>query len=360
MALRNLIVLVLVLVACSRTETPAGIFTPLQEGPKDLYVVASDFTTGAVYRVDLAAGRVSETVLPAHGDASARFSSSLGNLVVVNRLAGNHLTLAEADLTRVMGQIALPPASNPQDVLPIDSGEAWISYFKSPRVERRDLKSGQIRAEVDLTEWADADGYPEASYWFTTPGTAWVALQRIDNLTFVSAGEGYVIPIRLSDNRVERDRVVKIEKGNPFTEIKAVGDRLCVGAAGVLDRRTPRLDGAIECWSPDGGPVETLVSEATLHGEILDFEALPSGTGLAITGNPRTDLVFFDAAGVRTLAEGQGYQFSHILADPERRVWYVADRAPENPVIRVLDWNGTERARIPLALPPFRLVLRER
>ncbi len=362
MALRNLAsLLVFALAACGDSQPRAEGFRPLKAGVRDLYVVASDFTTGAIYRVDLNEGQLSQTVFPAHADATARFDPKGSRLLVVNRLAGNHLTLASADLTQVLGQWAFPEASNPQDVLSLGNGEAWVSYLKSASVERRNLETGAVSARVDLSEWADADGYPEASFWIATAETAWIALQRLDTRIYQPAGSGYVIPIS-KNGEIDRERIVELSRGNPFTEIKPFGDRLCVGAVGKLDRAAPVLDGAVECWPTEGGAVTEIVDERSLGGDILDFDLASETAGLAITSHPRTDLVFFDPSGgsvPRTLVMGNGYQFSHLLADPERQIWYVADRSSEKPAIRVFGWDGVEReeARIPLSLPPFRLTL---
>ncbi len=360
MALRNLILMSVILAGCDRAIAPQTNFEPLRGGFRNLYAVSSDFTTGAVYRIDLEGGKVSETVLPAQADAGARFAAEGGRLLVVNRLAGSHVTVASADLTRVIGQFALPPTGNPQDILPIEGSQAWVSFLKGTHLQRLDLNSGQVLGQIDLRDWADADGFAEAAHWYRAEGTAWVALQRLD-ANYQPAGSGYVLPIDLARGEVDRARVVEIQYRNPFTEIKPFGDELCVGAAGTLSRTRPILDGAIECWKATGGATRDLTWEPMLGGDLLDFDLAGSNTAIAITSHPRTDLVFFDPAQpgvIRARLKGDGYQFAHILADPARKLWYVADRSRENPGIRVFDFNGTEleKSRIALPLAPFRLV----
>jgi hypothetical protein len=360
MALRNLILLSVVLMGCDRAVAPSSTFEPLRGGFRNLYAVATDFTTGAVYRIDLEAGKVSETVLPAHADASARFAPEMDRLVVVNRLAGSHLTVSTPDLTQVIAQFALPATANPQDLLPVGGSQAWVSFLKGTHLQRVDLLTGEVRGQIDLGEWADSDGFAEAAYWHRRGDTAWVCLQRLD-AKYQPAGSGYVLPIDLARGEVDRARVVEIAYRNPFTEIKPFGDKLCLGAAGTMNRTRAILDGAIECWSDAGGVPQPLIWESMLGGDLLDFDIAGPNAALAIVGRPQTDLVFFDPgnpSAVRGLRKGDAYQFSHLLADPVRRVWYVADRSSENPGIRVFGWDGVEweKSRIPLALPPFRLV----
>jgi hypothetical protein len=363
MALRYLIS-VLVLAGCGGQPKARPTAQPLTETLNNhLYVVVSDFTTGGVRKVDLRTGRWDDSVLPAHADALARWNPFTNQLLVLNRLAGNHLSLAGPALD-LEKQFPFNLESNPQDILPLGSGDAYVSFLHDTHLRRLNLQTGQsVGKGVDLSRWKDADGFAEAAYLYAGDSRVAVSLQQLDTSTYEPGGPGVLVVIDPSTDAVDDSLTRTLAHSNPFTEFKSGEGDVFLGEAGRMDRVTPVLDGGIERL--DAGDFHSkgiVITEAALGGDILDFEILSSRQGVAIVSTPQTDVVLFDPqTGEKTkrLLAGGGYRFSQVLVDRGRSLFYLADRLSEKPAIRVFDYEGVEKtqSRLELQLPPFKIVL---
>jgi hypothetical protein len=371
MAIRYLI-LGIFLSACNGPRALVQSGAPLSEAPHNhLYAVVSDFTSGGVQRADLREGKWDAVVLPAHADALARWDSFSQQLLVVNRLAGNHLTISSPEF-KVMRQIGFTENSNPQDVLPLDNGDVYVSSMHDTHLRRWNLASGlQVGEGIDLTEWKDADGFAEASYMVASGGRVAVALEQLDIGTYLPGGPGTLLVIDPATNLPDKAKTRPLARKNPFTEFKKWDGKLYLGEAGVLNRKKPVLDGGIECIDPvTFASKGIIVEEAKLGGDILDFEILTDKLGVAIISTPSTDVMLFDPStgekvtppGGRpgeALLSGGGFRYTHVLVDRARALFYLADRDSEHPAVRVFGFDGGEKSgnRLPLELPPFKLVL---
>jgi hypothetical protein len=366
MALRTLTAVGFFILGCSTEKSAVSLpVVPLGPGAfNSLYVAESDFSTGGVQRVDLSTGRTSAP-FPAHADSVVQWDSFGKRAVVVNRLAGNHLTLASSDLSKMLLQIPLPDSSNPQDVLALGNGQAYVASLASARLSRWDLETGrEVGTGVDLSQWADGDGSPEASALLRYKHLVFVLLQRLDTRTYEPNKVSYFLSVDPKSDEVVGVQKLGLKKPIPFAYPKILGDDLFIGEAGVLDRKTPVLDGAIERFDARTQKSRGfIVSEKDLGGDILDFEMLDGARGVAIVSTPVTRVVAFDSATgrVKTLldVERPGLRYAQVLADHDRNVFFVLDRDTRAPGVRVFGFDLLERVeqRIGLELPPFRAVL---
>ncbi len=363
MALRYLVWAVL-LAGCGAGRPSPQTGEPLRETLLNhLYVVVSDFTTGGVVKRDLRTGKWDTTVLPAHADALARWSHFTNELLVLNRLAGNHLTVTSPQFA-MRTQIGFADAANPQDILPLSIEQAYVASLHDTHLRRWNLRTGQAVGEgIDLSPWKDVDGYTEASYLHASVDRVALTLQQLDTRTYNPAGPGMLVVIDPQTDTVDAELTRPLARSNPFTEFKTWNGDLYLGEAGVMDRTKPVLDGGIE--KLDGKNFRSggiVVSELALGGDILDFEILTAELGVAIISTPQTDVVLFlpgTGQKVSLLLSGGGYRFAHVLVDRERSLFYLADRLAENPAVRVFDFTGVEKvaSRLPLELPPFKILL---
>ncbi len=364
MALRNLAaVFCVVALGCSRSVDLKRSFVGQQSRTQNsLFVFATDFTTGSIQKVDLTSASVGPASFPASADAVIRFDYEAGNLLVLNRLASNHLRASSADLARVLFEIPFEPNSNPQDIAFLGNGEAYVGFYHGAELKRFDLKSKQQTGSVNLARWSDDDGYPEvASLKRLSSGLVLASLQRLDLNTYQPTGSSFVLLVDPATNKVIEQR--QLARANPFSSVKEWNGAVYLGEAGVLDRRTPQLDGAIE--KLDAVNLESLgivIEEAELGGDVLDFEILDANHGVAIVAMPESAVVLFDPTSgrkTRTLESPSGFRFSQVLVDRERSVFFVTDRDLQNPGIRVYDFSGVEKKdhRIGLKLPPMSMVL---
>jgi hypothetical protein len=326
-----------------------------------LYVYLSDVATGGVQKWDLPSGILASKTLPADRFGSLRVGPS-GEVVVINRFTSSYLTISSSNLERVERQIPLPPSSNPQDVFFLGNDQVYVSYLHETRIDRFDLKTGMpVGHGVDLSVYADADGYPEAAYFFSVGDQVWVSVQRLDVATYEPKNASFLLRIDPQTDQVIQK--VTTLFSNPIGENRVFGGSVYVGESKALGLDSPVLDGGIEKFSLTGMHSESMaISEQALGGDLLDFVVLSDSLAMAIIGTPSTHLVLFDPGkGVlmKTIEAGNGYQFSQVLADFERQCVFVTDRSLTAPAIRVFDFEGNEdrKRRIDLVLPAFRIEL---
>ncbi len=365
MEIRNLIfVAALGIAGCNTKTRLAEVPTALQSTSlNSLYVVLSDFATGGVIRHDLVLARQLGETLPAHSDALARWDPFGLRLLVVNRLAGNHLTLATSELSAQLNQIPFTEGLNPQDILPLSAQDAYVSHYHSSRLERWNLEQKQLVETIDLSPWADEDGFPEASFMTFNGQKVALALQQLDIRSYHPSKVGTLLVIDPVTNRVDEALSHSLRFPNPFTEFKRFEGDFYLGLAGVMDRSRPAYDGGIERL--DGVTFASkgiVVHEGELGGDILGFEILSPTQAVALVACPHTVLVTWNpetGKKGRVLLEGEGFQFSQILLDSTRDLFYVTDRSAADPRVRVFDFEFHEHQEksIGLKLPPFFMVL---
>lgn len=353
------------LFGCQRSFVPRKTqsISPFAKATRNsLYFLATDFIASGARRFDLEKGTLDPFVLPAFSDGSLGFDFLSRSLVVLNRGAGDHLSLSNPEFSSVVRQIPLPPSSNPQDIAVLNDSEAYVSYLNSSRVDRFNLRTGVRTMDgIDLSAWSDGDSSPEATYFFSRGGSVWLALQRLNNKTYEPSGKSYLVSIDPTKDAVSR--TIELHYPNPPSEIRGFRDEMYVAGTGKVGLTDPVLDGGIEKFS--GEPLVSqgiVVTEESLGGNLHDFCIVRENAGFAIVGRPQTDLVLFDPSGTsaaRTLLKGSDFQFSHLLVDEERNLVFVADRKRSDSGIRVFDFDGIEQEgqRIPLELPPLRLLL---
>lgn len=368
MALRNLkCLIVLVLAGCSSSVKPVAFSAqPLKPTELNhLYVVKSNFVKGGVDRVDLVEGKIFNKTLPAQADAVARWDFRQNQLLVLNRQAGNHLTIASPDFETV-SQVAFPELSNPYDIVPFGDHLAHVSFLNGDRVRLFNLLTGKdIGPGIDLSEWNDADGKPESAFLQAYGLRLFVSLQQLDAATYRPSGDGVLVVADRESGEIDRASTRKLLFRNPSIEFKAFEQDLFLAGSGVVNLAAPlELDGGIErLWAPDGRSKGAVITEAELGGDIQDFEILTFTQAVAIVGTPDSKVVLFNPetgkrVGEDLLPSGPN-RYSHVLADRARQLFYVTDRLDSDPSIRVFDFSGKEKPehRIRFDLPPFKMVL---
>lgn len=114
----------------------------------------------------------------------------LGVAPVPRHFAGLHYVVCgapESDLRildpatfATIREIDFDSESNPQDVLPLGDGTAFVSFFDRDELRRIDLVTGETVALVDLGAFADTDGLPEMGRMARDGDHVFVQMQRID------------------------------------------------------------------------------------------------------------------------------------------------------------------------------------
>ena len=99
---------------------------------------------------------------------------------VVNGEPIHDLQIIDPETFETVRRIPFPGAPNPQDVLVLGDGSAYVSFYDSANLLRVDLATGATVATIDLSLFADPDGRPEMSHMARDGNHAFVQLQRID------------------------------------------------------------------------------------------------------------------------------------------------------------------------------------
>jgi hypothetical protein len=260
-------------------------------------------------------------------------------------------------------QCSTGDGSNPQDVVILDESKGYITRLAergllvinpSPSPDCRDFQLG----EIDLSEFADDDGFPEMDQMALVDGILYVSLQRLAN--FAPAGPGKIVGIDTSTDTVVRD--ITLSGENPFAATKGLVVRggailvAQVGSFGVLDGGIERVDLA------SGEAEGFFITEEALGGDINDFAIVSDQLGYAIVGalDFTTSLVRFNpSAGMVTGIVIEGAEFVADIELNDRGELYVLDRTFTNPGVRVFradDATEITTAPINIGLPPFQVV----
>ena len=345
------------------------------EGRAIIGTASCDFVTGGIGEIDIDtlvstehhAGRI-------EGDAVLREQN--GRFFAINRFGGDKVQeLDPEDGYATLWQCSTGPGSNPHDIVLVAPDKAYITRYDATSVLVVDPSvgptcAGFIRATIDLSSLADADGIPEMEQSVLVGDRLFVAVQRLDRKDFfVPAGNGALAVIDIHTDRLVGS--VELELANPFAETKglvyhAPSNRIYVAGPGTLF--TDLEDGGIEIVDPDSmQSLGVLLSGADLGGDLTDF--VPAGTrrGFAIVadGEFAATVVEIDlSAGAVT---GSLITSELLLSDVEvsqaGELW-LADRDCFDPGVRVYtlgaQWGAVELTRQPIfsGLAPFTILLR--
>lgn len=334
-----------------------------QTAQRSAFVVGTDFQSGGFATVALDPPHaVSALRATIHSDASPRVAD--GGLYVVNRFLGDSLQRLDPESGfDTLWQCSTGNGSNPQDVAVLDATKGYITrlaertlltFNPSTSANCADFQTG----EIDLSPFADADGFPEMDQMAIVGDVLYVSLQRLAN--FAPAGPGKIVGIDTSTDRVVRD--ITLTAGNPFASTKGLVVRdgailvAEVGSFGVLDGGIEHVDLTTH---QAGG---FLITEEALGGDINDFVVVSDDLGYAIISAPNftTSLVRFDLrAGALTGTVLREVEFVADIELNDRGELYVLDRAFTNPGVRIFraaDATELTTAPINIGLPPFQVV----
>jgi hypothetical protein len=351
----------LLLLACAGDDPDAPRCAGPLAGPGDVALAVSTLTqafdAGTLTVVDLATGEVCDDVVTATGDSAVQVVDD--RVVLVDRLGTDRLRWFEPGRWEApLREVSLGDATNPHDLA--RCGEGWlVSLYERDHLVHLD-DEGRIRARVDLSPWADADGLPEASTLVRRGDGVLVELQRLDRATdpavWTPAGPGTVLHVSCPDLEVvdawevaENPRLVP----GPGGSVAILGGD---GSVRVRDpdgatRWTARLDHpASTAAFGGGGPGVVITRDAGLWHRITCIDAAGRTTPLRLTDAYLPAAEATDDGRV-TVAVRTGWadpstrpqDAGEVVLDPAPGLWRIDPAA-----CRVID-------TLPTALGPFDL-----
>jgi hypothetical protein len=159
---------------------------------------------------------------------------------VVNGSPAHDLQIIDPETFETIRKIQFASAPDPQDVLVLGDGTAYVSFFDSADLLRVDLATGATIDAVDLSSFADSDGLPEQSHMARDGNHAFVQLQRIDRS--IDPGpqlDGLLAVIDITTNElVDADaaapgtQAIQLAWSIPRLPMQIEGRRLYVGEPG--------------------------------------------------------------------------------------------------------------------------------
>lgn len=180
---------------------------PIAE-PTHLVVTSTDFNTGAVGLVDLAARSVAPDLALASSDAVPVVAD--GRVFVLNRHGFDYVDeLDPQDELALLHEFAITPVSselpaNPQTLELDPQGRGWISLYGAGELQQvrfPSLAAAQPRVSLalDLRVFADDDAIPELGPMIGCGSVLFVSAARIDRESWAPADETLLIPVRTDD-----------------------------------------------------------------------------------------------------------------------------------------------------------------
>ena len=269
------------------------------EGQTHAVVVTTDFAVGALATVELDTLDVTDEITATSGDAVVR--ADCGYVFVINRYQHDSVRVYDPDdLVNPLVEFSTGAGSNPQDV-GCCGDELFVTRLEETSIGIYDLDTGMPVGEVDLSEFADDDGTPEAATMARIGDTLYVALQRLDrsDTVWLPAPDG--------------GRVVEIDcESREVTDSWATASNVSVQPHGARPDALLLFDGVYydEDWmvALDGGVRELdpsldevddyRLEEADLGGNVVGVCTTGTGQGLLVTAEDQGHRVMcFDTDG---------------------------------------------------------------
>jgi hypothetical protein len=330
----------------------------------DLVLAETDFDVGALATIDADSRVVHDALASVPSDPAVVVD---GGLVIVLGGRGFDVvrlhTPCEWDAPKV--EFSLEDDANPHDAA-ICAGALFVTQYGLPRLGVYDL-DGEHLADVDLSDYADADGIPEADRVVRVDDTLYVALNRLDEVgaSWPAAGPGMVVEVDCASRAV----TAAWETGPNPTAYAIPGDPgrlvLRVGTYYQADAVTLNLDGGLEAIDLASGEVSPLfVDEADLGQNVTGFAAMDAEHGLFLSQDPGSVFHVWtvDPTTGSTAEIGDSTAFLTDVEAIGPEAWIAAGQSWEDPEARtgllVADLVSGEMVvttPIPTALPPVSL-----
>jgi hypothetical protein len=253
----------LALVSCAPDHSPDCV----PSGPH-LLLTTTDFEVGALSALDATGACVGDGLASVGPDSLAR---TVGDRVVTAQRTGGD---AVRVYTAPAAEFVVEAEGNVHDVARVGD-TLWFTLFDTNRLAATTLDGSPV-AEVDLTPYADADGFAEPDLTVVLGDRLYVALQRLDRTggNVWGAGPGGLV---LEVDAASGDVLATFDVGsNPRLYAHPTDDDALVVLTGVFFA----LDGAVTVLHPSDGRVDEVLTEVEAG---VDLNVFAGGVILGTT-----------------------------------------------------------------------------
>jgi hypothetical protein len=292
-------------------------------------------------------------------DAYARFNNNL--VYVVNRKGGDNIQVLDPSKSyTTISQTSVGAGSNPQDIA-FWKNKAYVSRMEQNTVWVMDINTMQKLREIDLSTFADVDGFCEPGMMATDGRYIYVSIMRLDRTQdYIPTDRSYVAMIDPATDKLVGSGI-QLKTVNPWPGLSIDMGRLYVGTSGQFGK----MNGGIEELDPVKQTSNGLViNAATLGGDISLFQVHNQVIYAVISdANFNTKLVAWDMrlSKLWTVMETVGFNLAGFAINSKNELW-ISDRDMLKPGVRVLDLETySEKTAAPIStmLPPYMLLFME-
>lgn len=326
-------------------------------------ISTTDYSSGNLAVLAGGASEAQVDVLPICSDNA--LCSYAGDLYVLERYGADNIIKVEGDdlsPSGVVYQYSVGNGANPHSIAFVSDLKAYVTRFGDTKLWVINPSAASEAAfkigEIDLSEYADADGLPEMSAMTLVGGKLYVGLQRFDQDNGWVPLDGKVLVIDTATDAVTK--VIGLEKGNPQA-MAAFGGKLYVACGGslldptdggieVIDTATDTHAGVLIPEADLGGNVGALVMRSATKGYVIVGGYVQDAAGSWV---PSYVVRPFDPSNGTVESALVGSQSAISMGLGGDGVLYVADRSTEAPGVYTYD-AADNRIAGPIAtgLPP--------
>ena len=234
-------------------------------------VATTDFSTGSISTVDTETQATSTDLLLIHGDAKVRAHGD--RVYVINRLGqDNIIVLSKEDLATPITQYSTGSGSNPHEIAVQSDDKAYVTLYERDYLLIINPATGDSLGSIKLTEFADADGLPEASQLVLFDDHLFVAIQRLNRDAFFAPADYSLVAVidTSTDSLVDIDsdkegtQGIQLSTAQPFghTQRGPKWILACVASFGAQDGGIEVVD--LSTFQTEG----LMLSETELGGDV--------------------------------------------------------------------------------------------
>lgn len=171
------------------------------EGADELALVTNDFSAHGLGRLDIDDRLITPDLAPASTDTALGARGDW--IVMVHRYGHNRIEVVDRPGWTVRGAVDVSHSGvaepNPQGVTFADDGLGYVPLFAAPAVQIYDFAGAPaqwLAGSIDLSDFADDDGTPEAGVALACGRVLFVAIQRLVDFTPVD-GHSHLVALDL-------------------------------------------------------------------------------------------------------------------------------------------------------------------
>ena len=351
------------------TETDAGTNpdagtdtdTEKEEPPyTTALVITTDYQTGAYSTIALDSHAVNQDINFINSDAVCHFDPLTGTPFVILRLGSDAVDVLDSVTFDIVKEYTVGASLNPHDIEVVSDDRAYITRYGSAEMLIVNPMTGTELGIIDLSEYADADGIPEASGMTMLDGKIYTSVSRLERENdWAPAGDSFILIIDAVTGQVSGN--VKLTGTNPLApEYSEALGKFVVAEPGTYSS----LEDGVELLDPTTGTVGGFViTEEALGGSVNKTLCVSETNCYAIIGvsgdnGSNTHLVSFNpqtGQKTATLTQAAGWTYGDIALTPNGTELWLADRTTDNAGIRIFDAaTNVEKTTAPIGvgLPP--------